>query len=256
MAIEFYPLQMQFYLEMELKKRKQRRPHYSLRAFARDLEIGASTLSEILSGKAGLSLARIQQLSKKLNLSESQSNHWYDLVVINHSKDPNKIKKAKKRLNEKKLDEALFQLISDWYYLAILEIIEIEPQMGPDRIAKVLGLNKSICSKAINSMIKLGFMYHEDGVYRSALTDITVNSELPSQALGKFHLQTLKKAQRAIVNQTRSERDFQSLVFSLRKDTINDFKKELFDQIIPIVKKYEAQNKKNAVYNFSYQLFE
>ena len=44
-------------LSFQLSQRKQSNPAYSMRAFARDLQISSSQLSMILSGKRGLSVA-------------------------------------------------------------------------------------------------------------------------------------------------------------------------------------------------------
>ena len=51
-----------------LARRKAKNPAYSLRAFARFLEMSPSFLSEISSGRKGLSRARERALREKLGL--------------------------------------------------------------------------------------------------------------------------------------------------------------------------------------------
>ncbi len=253
---KFYPLQAHYYLEMEFKKRIGRRPRYSMRAFARDLEIGVSTLSEVLSGKASLSKDRIQILGAKIGLTPEQINHWVDLVIISHSKNQSKVKEARQRLNKKKLDLELFKLISDWYYLAILELLEIAPQLKPIQMAKRLGIGLNEVTQAIDRMLKLGFLYEEGGEYCIALGDISIGNEMASEAIKKFHNQMLKKAQEALVTQDLRERDFQSWIFSIRKQDLSGFKKEIQEALLPIIYKYEGKSDKDSVYNLSYQLFD
>ena len=55
-------------LKAELEKRQRANARYSLRAFARDLGVSPSNLSEILQRKAGLSRIKAQEIAKKLNL--------------------------------------------------------------------------------------------------------------------------------------------------------------------------------------------
>jgi len=61
-------------LRRELQNRQQKNPAYSMRAFARDLDLSASGLSEVLSGKHSLSLRRAITVSKKLGLSEEHAD--------------------------------------------------------------------------------------------------------------------------------------------------------------------------------------
>ena len=56
------------FLGAEFSKRKLRNETYSLRAFARDLGVSASRLSEILSGKLGISEKTAETIASKLRL--------------------------------------------------------------------------------------------------------------------------------------------------------------------------------------------
>ncbi|MEZ4744339.1 MAG: hypothetical protein R3B45_18125 [Bdellovibrionota bacterium] len=59
-------------LKNQLRKRQEANSKYSLRAFAKMLELSPSKLSEVLSGKKKLSLTRIETLSLKLGLSDKE----------------------------------------------------------------------------------------------------------------------------------------------------------------------------------------
>src|SRR3954453_23785832 len=58
-------------LEAEFAKRRLRNPCYSLRAFARDLRINHSTLSQILRARRGLSERMVATLGQRLRLEQS-----------------------------------------------------------------------------------------------------------------------------------------------------------------------------------------
>ena len=55
-----------------LSQKQKENPHYSLRAFSRDLDIHSSTLSQVLSGKRRLPLRRAGDIAKKLGLGPKE----------------------------------------------------------------------------------------------------------------------------------------------------------------------------------------
>lgn len=80
-------------LREELACRMGKNPLYSLRAFARDLKVSSSKISEILNGKQGLSVARALQLVELLGWNEEKANFFCGLVTFKHSKN-HEVKKA------------------------------------------------------------------------------------------------------------------------------------------------------------------
>ncbi|MCB0418879.1 MAG: helix-turn-helix transcriptional regulator [Bdellovibrionaceae bacterium] len=60
-------------LMQELGRRKERNPHYSLRALARDLELSAASLSRIMSGKTALSISSVRRIVLGLELSPEET---------------------------------------------------------------------------------------------------------------------------------------------------------------------------------------
>lgn len=61
------------YLNLELSKRKKAQQDYSLRKFAKDLEMPASTLNGILKGTSKLSPQKCSQIAKKLKLNRDET---------------------------------------------------------------------------------------------------------------------------------------------------------------------------------------
>ena len=61
---------------------------YSLRAFARDLKISPSRLSEILSNKQGLSPKKALEIGKSLKYSQKKLDWFCNLVGAEYSRSP------------------------------------------------------------------------------------------------------------------------------------------------------------------------
>lgn len=78
------------YLEDELNRRSQSSPRYSLRAFARHLEVDSSFLSKILNGKRTVTLRTIRMFGERLNMPTEELHRYADI-----SRD----RKMKRKLN-------------------------------------------------------------------------------------------------------------------------------------------------------------
>lgn len=71
------------HLQCELERKKNNNPHYSLRAFARDLGIEASLLSKILRGKAPLTSRMFERLAPILGVREEDYKNFESQIKFN-----------------------------------------------------------------------------------------------------------------------------------------------------------------------------
>lgn len=83
------------FLEEELARRSQNYPRYSLRAFARHLEVDSSFLSKILNGKRTVTMRTIRMFGERLNLNPDELSRFGE---ISREK---KMKRKLERLLEK-----------------------------------------------------------------------------------------------------------------------------------------------------------
>jgi hypothetical protein len=61
-------------------QRRRQNPRYSLRAFARDISLSPSRLSEIIGGKGELSREKGTLIAKRLQLSPIRINDFIDMI--------------------------------------------------------------------------------------------------------------------------------------------------------------------------------
>ena len=64
------------FLEDELARRMQSMPRYSLRAFARHLDVDSSFLSKILNGKRTVTMRTIRMFGERLNLTTDELSRF------------------------------------------------------------------------------------------------------------------------------------------------------------------------------------
>jgi plasmid maintenance system antidote protein VapI len=118
-------------------------PRYSLRAFAAFLELQASKLSEILSGKKGLSLEKAQHVGRRLQLGPAEFEVFVLSVEAQHSRFPRR--RAEALLQFEKLMRRNSQLAAKteqkcaWYYGAVEACLE-RGQVDVAQMASKLGI--------------------------------------------------------------------------------------------------------------------
>jgi len=74
------------FLKHQLELRLAKNQSYSLRAFARDLGLSASRLSEVLKKKKGLSINAAFLLTEKLGLTSKEKELFFLSVEALHSR--------------------------------------------------------------------------------------------------------------------------------------------------------------------------
>lgn len=262
LSFEYYPQDSRHYLKFEFDARKKRRPHYSLRAFARDLDLSPSALSEYLSGKLTFSQERILQVSKKIQLRSVQTEHWLDLVKMesSSSKADREVAaaKVKARASQEKGTIALelFQVISDWYHFALLELIEISPIYQDHKAAaKALGLDAKTVRESWERLIQVGLAEKREGIYKSSTLATFAGEDVPSAALRNFHAGLISKALVAQEEEPVEKKEFVSIVFSFRSDDLKAIKDEVYKFQVDLTNRYAQKKNKDSVYCLSTQLF-
>ncbi len=173
------------FLENEFLLRCKKNPHYSLRAYANYLEIDHSTLSQMIRGKRKITVKMQQKLGFKLGLT------------------PSDLKKFDPKSNYSEVDLDTFEVTSEWYYFAIMELLYTK-SFYPDTlwVAQKLGLKESLVENALNRLVKIGFIeITEDGnwIDISDKNVSTLNHNLTSPAHIKMQKQLLEKAAEAMV---------------------------------------------------------
>lgn len=177
-------LSFRSYLEAELVSRCKKNPHYSLRSFAHFLEIDHSTLSQFIRGKRKISSQMQERLAEKLGLGPEQLSQF----------DPAK--------NYSQLTLDLFEITSEWYYFAIMELLMVKGfKSNPKWISKALGLEESEVETALLRLARIGFIaIDQEGNYLdiSAKNVSTLDFNLTTPAHIKMQTQLLNKASEAM----------------------------------------------------------
>lgn len=207
------------HLQRELVRRCEQNPRYSLRAFARSLQMDASTLSQVLRGKRALTVKARRKLGLALGLNPSE-----------FESDPKHVtKKSPKPMRE--LSAELFAVISDWYHDAILELTRLPGFHGKSRwIARRLGINPAQVQVAVQRLKKLEFLeVTASGKWINRLNNNTtiVQNDLTSAALRKLQKQILELSMDALENVPKAKRDHTSMLMTVDPADLDEIKKRI-----------------------------
>lgn len=255
------------YLKREFETRSRRRPLYSQRAFARDIGLSPSALTDYFKGRIRLSAARIGQVSKSIGLTAEQKQHWVDLIEMKYAKIP-EIKmvsqlrvKARMESQSHAITVDQFKVVSEWFHLAYVELLQMDGTKYSDLniAAGALGIPVRSLRVAVARLESIGLLQKSDeGIY-TVNPSTRLGDSIPSMALRQFHGQVLKKAALALEEQPMSRRFVSTTMVALPKAEIEKILIEIKTLALEFLDPYvnQAQSMpKDSLYCLSLQFFD
>lgn len=166
-------------MKKTFQQRQEKNPRYSLRAYARSLEIEASNLSEILSGKRALSIFVAEKILKHLDCSREQQ----DAMMNDFKVELDQAKRFRKQSsNEYLVEEEGFNEIATWYHMAILTFFETPHYDGTvQSVAKYFGMETDKVQSALDGLVKMGLLRLENGKYEKVAATYRAPKENPEK---------------------------------------------------------------------------
>jgi uncharacterized protein (TIGR02147 family) len=236
------------YLQHELIRRCQANPQYSLRAFARFLDIEPSFLSKLISGKKKITRKTVEKLSGPLGLNPEEKIKFSK--VFSQESEVAQFKNLA-------LDH--FQVIADWYHYAILELVSTKGfKLDNHWIAKRLGISVNEANAAIERLIRLEFLEkNKKGQWvNKSGHNTTVGNEFTAVAFRKLQKQVLMMGVDALENISFEKRDQSSMTMAVDskllpfvKEHIKTFRRQLAAEI-----RKKSKNK-NSVYQLGISFY-
>ena len=258
---QLMPVHFSDIMRDQFQKRALKNPSYSLRAFARDLDLTSGNLSEIMSKKAGISLQKAQYIATKLELENDEKLFFCKLAEANSARKKDDREKAEAQLwkydtHYNTISEDFYRVISDWHHFALVELVAIKDFVyDHEWISKRLGISKEESEMAVERLIKVGLLELVDGKLSQTYDLFIAPSGTPSDAAKKFHRQVFAKASEAIITQKIEERDFSSGFFRVRSSELPKIAARIKDFRRELVKEIESGTDHDSVYAFSTLFF-
>lgn len=255
------------FLKAEISAIKAQRKSFSIRAMARVLNIGATTLNEVLSGKKNLSLETAYNISQKMNLSNLETDFFILLVQQSATKDEtlrkyfkSKIKNEKKKFVEiQKINPTLTSALANWKSAVIMALSGNSCyKLNSDQVSKTLNISSIEAMTLLNELLKLDLLKQDaENNFIPTYKNTQLESKTVNLALQHYHKEMLKKAIAAIEQHNPKDRIIGSETFSfssLNLKKAEDIINECFDKLITLSNETDDR-KVDSVYYTGIQMF-
>jgi uncharacterized protein (TIGR02147 family) len=232
------------YLKNDLSERCRKNPKYSLRAYARCLDIDSSTLSGIMSRKRPLSLKVARRIIVNL---EGDSPTFLEGLLLKEG--------APEARPYRALAEDEFELISDWQHFAVHSALQLSAgEASAKSIAKRFGVAHPIIAEILERLERLKLAKRNGNYWVATQTGITTTSDIPNAALRKANRQCIERALLAQENCKVEDRDITGITMAISKRKLPEAKARIKKFRREMAELLESGHR-DEVYRLNVQLF-
>lgn len=213
-----------FKMKEILSLKQKGNPHYSLRAFARDLDMHPSTVSQIIKGKRPLPFKDSANVLRKLELSPQDRTLFLEsLMKVKTRLDKIKIEALDQRFM---LDEAYYKIIAEWEHYAVLDLFDLEDfEVTHSSVSEKLGITENRSDVVISNLLSCGLLKRsETGVLLKVHADIRTTEDISNKALRESHCETLKMGIIKLEEVEVELRDFSSTTVAIDLEKLPEAK--------------------------------
>jgi uncharacterized protein (TIGR02147 family) len=204
--------------------RKQRsNPRYSLRSYARDLDVHPATLSQVLKGKRPLPFKDARKVAHRLGLSPKQQTLFFESFLQSKTKlDSIQVDPNDERFM---LDESYFKVIAEWEHYAVLTLFDTEGFVpSVEMISSRLGVLETRAQVVLDNLHGAGLLNSENGKVIKAHPSVRTTEDIRSQALKRSHLETLEIGMKKLEETDVELRDYSSMNLAIDPQKITEAK--------------------------------
>ncbi len=232
-------------LQSELTLRQGKNQNYSLRAYAKYLGISPTSLSMVLNGKRALSKKALESLLPKLNIPIKMQASFLQQTNGYANREFVEIELQKLRL------------VSDWYYFAILSLMEL-PVFKDDVawISKRLNIKVWQAKQAMSTLEQLGLAYrNKSGKWIPDSTNYKSPDQISSESIKMSHVQALELARYSLEHDCIDDRNFSAMTMAIDTSLIPEANIKIKNFRRKLCHFLESSSNKNQVYRLAIQLF-
>jgi uncharacterized protein (TIGR02147 family) len=230
-------------LDHELSARIGRSPGYSLRAFARDLEISPASLSNILAGKQSISKRLAESISTAIFLPGSSKELFMLSAEYASTRSVSARKVLKQQISvmmrdeKSQMDLEAFAVIQDPIHFAVLESLKLPMLNGNlEMISNFLGIEFNKAQTALERLIKVGLVQSVDNRFVATVEATYTFPKAPNRAVQNYHAAILARAIDSL-NDSLEKRTICSVVTACNREERKKIEKKLNE----FIKKIEVE---------------
>jgi uncharacterized protein (TIGR02147 family) len=241
-------------LKEHLGKKQRSNPQYSLRAYARDLEVHPSTLSAVLNGLRSLPYKDAQRVAKKLMLSPMEETLFVESLLRTKTRlDEIVIPRDQERFM---LDESYYKVISEWEHYAVMALFDVIGFNATiPEVVERLKISETRAETVLNHLIACGLLVeNQDGSLKRVHEQLRTTEDVKNQAIHQGHRDAMELGLRKLDEVAVDLRDFSEVVLAIDPEKMGEAKtiiREFRQKMSALMKKGE----KTEVYQLAIQFY-
>ena len=236
------------HLQKTFAERTRSNPQYSLRAYARSLQIDSSTLSAILRRKRPLSAKMAQRLIARLDINDPSKTQMLLLGTLGATDGDLAPKYTE-------LDLAASEVISSWEHFAIMALLQCDRFRADYRtISRRLNIPIALVIEALHRLEKLGLVKNESSTWVLTGKNLATPQNVPNVNLRKTLRQNIEKALESLERDPVEVRDVSGMTMAIDAKKLPEAKK-LIQDFRRRLSVFLEHGSKNSVYRLNIQLF-
>ena len=257
-------LTVKHFLNEEFQAKRAVNARFSLRQFAKQLNLAPSTLSEVLSGKKGLSIQKSMEIAQILKLSTKRKKMLLDLVSIEGARNSSakeqmilKLVNAQRLAEKKKYARDAYSALSNWHSIAMLEYSNTKDGRSIKESSAYFGVSEETALTNYMNLLKLGLVNKVGNRFIKADGRTSFEQDEKNKALTEFHCQMLRLTEKKLLASDPQQRYVGSETLKFNPSLLPTARKILdacFEDLLELSTK--TKNPANEeIFYFGIQLF-
>jgi len=235
------------HLQKTFAERSRKNPQYSLRSFARSLDIDSSTLSAILRGKRPLTAKTASKLIDALDLGDPAKSK--DLLLATVSPG------GQEKLSYDTLALEVAEAISSWEHFAILAFLEIDGIRPTSRtIARRLLLPLGIVLEATHRLELIGLVRKRGESWELTGKNMAMPAQVPNVALREALRQYMVKSLESLEKTPVHRREMSGITMAVSSAKLPEARR-MIQEFRRSLSAFLENGPKDSVYRLNVELF-
>lgn len=226
-----------------------------MRAYARDLGMNPSSLSQVLRGKRGIPLNKVGFVVDKLELDSKERTIFIESLYRSKTNIDNiKIDSLDERFI---IDSSYSKVLAEWEHYAVLTLFNLTDfTVNSTTISERLGISFNRAEVVLSNLLNSKLVEEDEtGTLRKTHPDLKTTEDIKSQALRKSHLENLEIAKTKLDEIEVELRDFSATTVAVDLKQIPEAKtiiREFRQKMAALMR--NGQNK-TEVYQLAMQFY-
>ncbi len=223
-------------LEEEYQKSRLTNPRFSVRAFARKLQIHPATLASVMKGSRNIPKHHVLPLAERMRLTTARKNRFIRSIQ-SYNRGKSFLEDSLQEEHRILDNETHHVIIAEWEHYAVLSLLEIKAAWNAQLIAERLNLDPKRTEVVLQNLIMADLIREKDQCFSlSTAEKLHTSEDVPSETLKLAHENSLQFAKDHLRKVPVHLRDYSSRTIAIdpkrlpeAKTIIRRFRKEMAD---------------------------